>query len=384
MNDPRGSIWRKWDLHIHTPASLVHQYGGADPWPQFLDELESLPAEFKAVGVNDYIFLDGYKRMLAEKAAGRLQNIDLILPVIELRLDKIGGSNNYLSRVNYHIIFSDELNPDSIEQQFLNALPSKYRLSPQYEAFHSSGQWKALPTRQSLTDLGQMIIDSVPAEEKHHFGTPLIEGFNNLSLSLEAITEALQSHYFKNKFLTAVGKTEWADIKWNDHSIADKKNIINGADFVFIAADTPQQWEKAKQSLHDGGVNDRLLDCSDAHSFCASLNKDRLGHCFTWIKADPTFAGLRQLLVEPDERIWVGDIPPQLARVRSNPTKYIQSIEITRKATATTPEAWFNNSIPLNLGLVAIIGNKGKIKSELTDIVFLLVNTKKHKNITFI
>jgi hypothetical protein len=21
MNDPRGSIWRQWDLHIHTPAS---------------------------------------------------------------------------------------------------------------------------------------------------------------------------------------------------------------------------------------------------------------------------------------------------------------------------------------------------------------------------
>lgn len=22
MNDPRGSAWRKWDLHIHTPFSF--------------------------------------------------------------------------------------------------------------------------------------------------------------------------------------------------------------------------------------------------------------------------------------------------------------------------------------------------------------------------
>ena len=22
MNDPKGSLWRKWDLHIHTPASF--------------------------------------------------------------------------------------------------------------------------------------------------------------------------------------------------------------------------------------------------------------------------------------------------------------------------------------------------------------------------
>jgi len=71
------SIWRKWDLHVHTPESLVHQYGGDDPWPQFIRELESLPPEFKVIGINDYLFLDGYKRILKEKAAGKFQNIDL-------------------------------------------------------------------------------------------------------------------------------------------------------------------------------------------------------------------------------------------------------------------------------------------------------------------
>ena len=82
MNDPRGSLWRKWDLHVHTPASIVHQYDGVDAWPQFLTEIESLAPEFKVIGVNDYIFLDGYRRILAEKAAGRLKNIDLFLPVM--------------------------------------------------------------------------------------------------------------------------------------------------------------------------------------------------------------------------------------------------------------------------------------------------------------
>lgn len=145
MNDPRGSQWRKWDLHVHTPESLVHQYEGTDPWPRFIMELENLPPEFKVIGINDYIFLDGYKRILAERAKGRLTNIDLILPVIELRLDKFGGSLSHLSRVNYHVIFSDELAPDVIEQQFLNALSSKYVLSPQYDKFRTSGQWHALP-----------------------------------------------------------------------------------------------------------------------------------------------------------------------------------------------------------------------------------------------
>jgi ABC-type lipoprotein export system ATPase subunit len=384
MNDPRGSIWRKWDLHVHTPASLVHHYEGVDPWPQFLDDLEHLPPEFKVLGINDYLFLDGYKRIIAERKNGRLANIDLVLPVIELRLDKFGGSLGHLSRVNYHVIFSDELSPDIIEQHFLNALPTSYTLSPQYDHFRTLGQWNALPTRASLEDLGRRIIDSVPQAERQKFGTPLMEGFNNLCLNLSAIKEALGSHYFLGKHVTAVGKTEWADIKWNDHTIADKKNVINEATFVFTASATADEWKRAHTALQNGGVNARLLDCSDAHRFRNATDKDRIGNCSTWIKADPTFQGLLQVAIEFNERHFVGDLPPQVARVREHPTKYISRIEIRRKPNATIKETWFDNAIPVNSGLVAIIGNKGKGKSALTDIIGLLANTKQHGNFTFL
>jgi hypothetical protein len=135
MNDVRGSNWRKWDLHVHTPESLVHHYGGKTEqhWQRFLADLESLPPEIKVIGINDYIFIDGYCRILAEKQNGRLSNIDLFLPVIELRLDKFGGSESKLSRVNFHIIFSDDIDPDVIKQQFISALPSAYQLTPCYE-----------------------------------------------------------------------------------------------------------------------------------------------------------------------------------------------------------------------------------------------------------
>jgi ABC-type lipoprotein export system ATPase subunit len=384
MNDPRGSLWRKWDLHVHTPESLVHEYDGADPWPQFIDELEHLPAEFKVIGINDYIFLDGYRRILKEKAAGHFKNIDLFLPVIELRLDKFGGSQNHLKRVNYHIIFSDELGADLIEHQFLNALPSKYILSPQYDDLQKKGKWQALPTKQSLADLGQQIIDSVPANEKKNYKTPLVEGFNNLCLSLDSLSEALSSPYFKDKYVTAVGKTEWASINWNDNTIADKKTIINGARLVFTASDSRQHWENAKKSLTDSGVNDCLVDCSDAHHFASSDHKDRLGNCLTWMKADTTFEGLLQVLIEPVERIYVGDLPPEIAKVRANPTKYIRDLQIRRKTGTTFSEKWFDNTIPLNDGMVAIIGNKGKGKSAFTDILGLLCNTKQNRDFTFL
>lgn len=384
MDDPRGSMWHKWDLHVHSPESIVQKYSGADPWERFIRELEQLPAEFKVIGINDYIFLDGYKRILNEKAKGRLTNIDLFLPVIELRLDKFGGTAGHLSKVNYHIIFSDEISPDLIEQQFLYALSSKYVLTPHYEKLRTSGKWCALPTRQSLTDLGKLIIDSVPAEERIRFGNPMIVGFQNLCFSLNDLEEVLGSHYFKNKVVTAVGKTEWADIKWNDQSIAEKKTIINAVGFVFVSAESVDGWAKAKRSLTDAGVNNRLLDCSDAHMFSDSDSKDRIGKCFTWIKADTTFKGLLQVLNEQDERIYVGEIPPKMVQVQNNKTKYIESLRIERKPEAMLGEIWFDNFILFNPGLVAIIGNKGKGKSALTDMIGLLCNTRQHRDFTFL
>lgn len=52
-NDPAGSTWKKWDLHVHTPSSVVHNYQGApdDAWEAFLLDLEALPPEFKVIGI---------------------------------------------------------------------------------------------------------------------------------------------------------------------------------------------------------------------------------------------------------------------------------------------------------------------------------------------
>ena len=165
MNYQQGSEWRKWDLHVHTPASIFHRYPGNDEnaWNAFLADLESLPPDFKVVGINDYLFLDGYKRVLLEKTNGRLSNLDLILPVIELRLDKFVGHDSEFQRVNFHVIF-DAIDPEIIETQFINTLSREFRLLPAHEALH--GRWSGIPTRKSLTDFGQIIIDAAPSRTK--------------------------------------------------------------------------------------------------------------------------------------------------------------------------------------------------------------------------
>ena len=73
----RGSTWKKWDLHVHTPESLIHKYPGEKElaWKAFLADLEALPAEFKVLGINDYLFVEGYERVLREKQQGRRKRL---------------------------------------------------------------------------------------------------------------------------------------------------------------------------------------------------------------------------------------------------------------------------------------------------------------------
>ncbi|MGZ8163475.1 MAG: hypothetical protein ACXWTT_11485, partial [Methylobacter sp.] len=294
-----GSTWGKWDLHVHTPASIVQDYGGntEEFWEDFILDLEKLPPEFKVIGINDYIFVDGYERVLkAKNESGRLKNIDLILPIVELRLDKFAGvvkrdkdgtySKSDWNRINLHVIF-DQIDPELIRQQFLSAITPKYHLIPEADQFKS--RWQAVITPESITELGQMIIDAAPMNKKADYASPLQEGFNNLCVSLDSVFKALEIHILQDKFLLAVGKTEWDNMKWDDQSIAEKRNVINRGSLVFTASENPDAYNAAKKKLTESNVLDKLLDCSDAHTFSTSETKDRIGNCFTWIKAVPTF-----------------------------------------------------------------------------------------------
>lgn len=391
--NPVGSIWKKWDLHVHTPCSVVQNYGGNtdEVWERFIADLEQLPPDFKVIGVNDYIFVDGYERVLREKRAGRLRNIELILPVVELRLDKFAGvvkrdrdgsySKSDWNRINLHIIF-DQLDPEVIRQQFLSSLVQCYHLIP--EADSCKGKWQAVITPESLTKLGQMIIDSAPPEKRSGYASPQQEGFNNLCVSLESVLKALERHDLKNHFLLAVGKTEWENLKWDDQSIAEKRNVINCVDLVFTASANPDAYDKARKKLSDAKVLDRLLDCSDAHALSASEDKDRIGQCYTWIKANATFQGLLQAVTEFDQRVFIGDKPPKHSLVASNKTKYASSISIKKKIGSPLMDTWFDIEVPLNHDLVAIIGNKGSGKSALSDIFALIGDTKNHRSFSFL
>lgn len=375
MSFERGSEWSKWDLHVHTPSSIVQHYGGDNDevWEKYIQDIENLSSEFKVLGINDYLFLDGYSKLKKEKEQnGRLSNIELLLPVVEFRIEKFAGVNfEALQRINLHVIFSNEITIETIKSQFLNTLEQSYQIEKSGEA------WTRAITRDSIIELGERIIKSVPEKQRHKYASPLAEGFNNLNVKEEQIFKALEKDCFKDKFLIAIGKTEWDKLKWTDASIITKKDIINRASIIFTSAQSIEAFNSAKTKLTNQGVNDLLLDCSDAHRFSNDSYKDRIGKCFTWIKANPTFEGLKQIIYEPS-RVYIGENKPQSAIHKLEEIK-LNFDENTKWGNDKFCFANFQEPIKFSPYLNCIIGGRGTGKSTLLNLIASKIK-KENKN----
>lgn len=112
MSDPKGSIWRKWDLHVHSPASF-HWNDGPNlaklpPEAQdtVLDQLiEKVVASDVAVfGIMDYWTFDGY---LAIRNRLKVRDVTIsktIFPGMELRIEAPVDF-----RLNIQVVLSDFL-----------------------------------------------------------------------------------------------------------------------------------------------------------------------------------------------------------------------------------------------------------------------------------
>ena len=101
----RGSEWRRWEPHIHAPGTILNnQFGGGDAWDIYLKGLENSSPKIQAIAVTDYYVLESYEEALKHKALGRIPDIKLLFPNIELRLD-VAAKKGF---VNIHLLVSPE------------------------------------------------------------------------------------------------------------------------------------------------------------------------------------------------------------------------------------------------------------------------------------
>ena len=145
------------------------------------------------------------------------------------------------------------------------------------------------------------------------------------------------------------------------------------------------QVDRDKETLRSNNINcNKILDCSDAHHFSDSSESNKLGNTFTWLNADFSFNGLFHAINDYENKVYIGVQPHKLKLVERNPTNYISQIEVRKLANSKLDEKWFNFNLAINNELVAIIGNKGKGKSALADIIAFLGKSSIPQHFSFL
>ena len=325
---PKGAEWRKWDLHFHTPAS----YDYKDKSISSADIVDTLVEKgVSVVAITDHHAID-VPRIKELQTLGAAKELT-VLPGIEFLSDARGSDP-----VHFIAIFSQDCNPEFIWGQIQHKTEIR-KISGEGKD-HNEVYCHLFETIDLIHELGGLV--TIHAGQKH--GT------------VETITNSLS------------------------HTMAQKTDIAEAVDFYELGKAADADGYKNVVFPTIGKVLPMVL-CSDNHDIKSYTVKENL-----WLKADPTFAGLKQVAIEPEERIYIGATPPLLDRVQTNRTKHIKSISVDHEACYDSSlGVWFKDiQIPLNSELVAIIGNKGSGKSALADIIALCSNYNDLKDFSFL
>lgn len=396
----RGAIWRQWDLHIHTPASF-HWHGqrfDGDPSSAYnknlVDEMiEAMNAAEPAVfAIMDYWTFDGWlalRRRLKDDGAPVLRK--LVLPGIELRL-----AAPMKGRLNAHVLFSNE-----VEDQVLLDFKSALLVELVGRPLSDSALREVARTvgEDKLKHHGFKKAEVDTSDDKALLAGAVIAEVNADSYR-EAIRKVPREHAIG--FMPFNTNDGLAEVEWKEHyayvmNLFQTSPIFETRDVDLHGAFSGEQTEGNAKYFKNFQASLKNLprlavSGSDAHCFIApSESNDKRGYGDfpsgkkTWIKADPTFRGLKQAILEPAKRSYIGDKPPKVLEVESNKTYYIDSIEITKTGEKAGVGRWLHGcDIPLNPDLVAIIGNKGSGKSALADVIAMLGNSKQSEHFSFL
>ncbi|HXN97652.1 MAG TPA: AAA family ATPase [Candidatus Acidoferrales bacterium] len=347
-HNPRGSLWHRWDPHLHAPGTLLADQFHGD-WEIYLQRIESSSPPIRALGVTDYFCIQTYRRVRELWASGRLPNVALLFPNVEMRLDI---KTEKKKSINLHLLFSpDDPNHEDEIERILGQLRFEY----------SDRSYPC--TLPELKALGQKFLG-------HQVDEPvaLRSGANQFKVTLPDLRELFRTEkWLRQNCLVAVAGSSndgTAGLQEDDSYVATRREIERFAHIIFASTPSQTEFWLGRTANHGRdfieqtyGALKPCLHGSDAHRQ-ASVGSPALDR-FCWLKGDLIFETLRQAVIEPGDRVWIGPSPPYQA---------ISSVAVSEVLTIGAP--WLENAqLELNPGLVAIIGARGSGKTALAEII---------------
>lgn len=298
---PRGSEWRKWDLHFHTPSSYDYKDKSVTN-QKIIDTL--IANDIAVIAITDHHLMDVARIIdLQRLANGRIT----ILPGIELLSESRGNDP-----IHFIGIFPENCNIQHIWEQIKN----RTNISK------IEGERKMINEVYCNLQETSGLIHSLGGLVTIHAGTK--------TNSIENITNSLP------------------------HGIAEKEDISNLVDIFELGKESDVAPYTNIVNKHLAISINKVLPliiCSDNHNINEYNRKQNL-----WIKADTTFEGLKQITHEPEQRVKIQALKPDFKNER-----YI----ISEVQFIDSNNLFGNQKILLNENLNAIIGGKSSGKSLL-------------------
>jgi energy-coupling factor transporter ATP-binding protein EcfA2 len=351
-NFPRGSEWRKWDLHVHTPLTKSNDSyvssSGKDVWNKFCDEIEK--SDVRVIGITDYFSFDNYFTFI-DKFRTKFPNSDKVFfPNVELRLNE--SVNSVQEEVNIHLIFHPEIIKDDATKFLTNLKTVKTDSHGREITCNQLQITKSRNDYEGATVTRKSIINAI----KEVFGEKIVRQDYVLILAAVNNDGARPERGKQRKEII----TDEID-KFCDAFFGGSQNTNH-----FLKMN---RLEDKEQKIKEKPV---LSGC-DAHSF--DQLQTWLGKAFhdesttkeiTWIKANLTYEGLLQILIEPKERICISTTKPD----EKEPYKIIDKIIFTHTKD-------FPAEIKFNSNLCSIIGSRSSGKSALLNYIAHAVDKSK-------
>jgi predicted ATPase len=294
---PKGSEWRKWDLHLHTPYTNLNRYKASDE--DFINKLKE--NNISVVAITNYYNFNDSEFELKDKLVA--ENIATFFN-LELRSSYTNTDDKCC---DIHVLFSEDVSKEDITKLLV-----KLNLNV--------GGSKIM-----ACDIKPDEIEKATVDFDHLYNT----------LNEEALN--LKGRHLIGFLSRGHG---------NSRSSSNFETISAKSNFLLHSTDKTSNIEKDRAFWLEQGKP--LFQSSDAHS----LND--IGLKYSWIKADPTFEGLKQVTYEPEERIRLQENKPD-----EKPDYQVIDSILLNKA------GLWEDRIELNENLNTIIGGRATGKSSL-------------------
>lgn len=363
----RGSVWRRWDLHIHTPETKKNcNFIGnnvTEQWDKFyedvLDYIDSndITKKVAVIGITDYFSIDNYRKVISD---GRFKDkFQLILPNIEMRITPVANE----SAINIHFICNPEIVPQ-LDVKLFAQLTYKHSNGVPYHA-----------TKEDFIKLGKLQNNNYTDEQACQIGLDqFVIDFSQLKDILNNDKELKENTIvvLSNKSTDGASGIGNSSCKNASSSLTTlREDLYCFTDMIFSSNPTDINYFLGKGKFPKTEIIKKyrkLIPCihgSDAHTNNKIFKPDNDRFC--WIKADCTFEGLKQVIYEPDERVKIQSTFPS-AKKNYNVIDKI----IINNADFSTEPIYFNEN------LTCFIGGKSTGKSIILNNMARVIDNEQY------